>query len=146
MKLEKPDLAVEYVPVTSNTRFTSLVDNKIDILCGSTTKTLSRSELVDFSQLTFVTGASLLSLRDKPVSNISDLQGKKVAVVKDTTTIDILKATLKETLTEAEVIEMKSCLSWLSRIIGDPPGGTCRKPSMLKSPTCRWSEARVNWT
>lgn len=105
-KLEKPDIAVEYVPVTSNDRFTALVDNKIDILCGSTTKTLSRSELVDFTQLTFVTGASLLSLKDKPVSNISDLQGKKVAVVKDTTTIDVLNATLKETLTEAEVVEV----------------------------------------
>ena len=105
-KLEKPDIKVEYVPVTSNTRFTALVDNKIDILCGSTTKTLSRSELVDFSQLTFVTGASLLSMKEKPVSNISDLQGKKVAVVKDTTTIDVLKAALKESLTEAEVVEV----------------------------------------
>lgn len=103
-KLEKPDLSVEYVPITSNSRFTALVDNEIDILCGSTTKTLSRSELVDFTQLTFVTGASLLSLKETPVSNISDLQGKKVAVVKDTTTIDVLKAALKETLTEAEVV------------------------------------------
>ena len=62
-KLGMADLAVDYIPINSQNRFTALVENKIDILCGSTTKTLSRSELVDFSQLTFATGASLMSLR-----------------------------------------------------------------------------------
>ena len=57
-------LTIEYVPVTADGRFKALYDNKIDILCGSTTKTLSRSELVDFTQLTFVTGASLMTLKD----------------------------------------------------------------------------------
>ena len=56
-ELGNPDIAVEYVPVNAENRFTALVDNEIDILCGATTKTLSRSELVDFTQLTFATGA-----------------------------------------------------------------------------------------
>ena len=55
------DIKVKYVPVTAEERFQALADNKIDILCGSTTKTLSRSELVDFTQLTFVTGAPLMT-------------------------------------------------------------------------------------
>ena len=42
---------IEYIPVTSEGRFSALVDKKIDILCGATTKTLSRSEIVDFTQL-----------------------------------------------------------------------------------------------
>ncbi|MGD8336920.1 MAG: transporter substrate-binding domain-containing protein, partial [Desulfobacterales bacterium] len=58
------DVKVEYVPVTAEGRFKALDDEKIDILCGSTTKTLSRSEIVDFTQLTFVTGASLMTLKD----------------------------------------------------------------------------------
>jgi glutamate/aspartate transport system substrate-binding protein len=103
-KLDKPAISVEYVPVDSTNRFTALSDNKIDILCGSTTKTLSRGELVDFTQLTFVTGASLLSLASNPIVNISTLQGKKVAVVKDTTTIVALKGALEDALTAAEVV------------------------------------------
>ena len=99
-ELNKTDLSVEYLPVNAKTRFSALSDNEIDILCGSTTKTLSRGKLVDFTQLTFVTGASLLSMAGNPVNGIADLQGKKVAVVKNTTTIEVLKAALKEALTD----------------------------------------------
>jgi ABC-type amino acid transport substrate-binding protein len=107
-QLKKPEISVEYVAVDSSSRFSALSDNKIDILCGATTKTLSRGELVDFTQLTFITGASLLSLASNPIDNISALQGKKVAVVKDTTTIVALKNALKDALTEAEVVAMES--------------------------------------
>ncbi len=107
-QLKKPEISVEYVAVDSSNRFSALSDNKIDILCGATTKTLSRGELVDFTQLTFITGASLLSLASNPIDNISALQGKKVAVVKDTTTIVALKNALKDALTEAEVVAMES--------------------------------------
>jgi glutamate/aspartate transport system substrate-binding protein len=101
-------ITVDYVPVTSENRFSALKDGAIDILCGSTTKTLSRGELVDFTQLTFVTGASLLSLSNARVSGVAALQGKKVAVVHDTTTIDVLKKTLEGSLIEAEVIPVDS--------------------------------------
>ena len=97
-------IEVEFVPVTASTRFDALTDNKIDILCGATTKTLSRRKLVDFTQLTFATGASLLSLDQSKIEGISDLQGKKVGVVKNTTTIDALKAALEDSLIEAEVV------------------------------------------
>ena len=115
-KLDKPAISVEYVPVDSANRFTALSDNKIDILCGSTTKTLSRGELVDFTQLTFVTGASLLSLASNPIVNISTLQGKKVAVVKDTTTIVALKDALKDALTEAKVVPVDSAADGLKAL------------------------------
>jgi ABC-type amino acid transport substrate-binding protein len=85
-----------------------LADNSIDILCGATTKTLSRGEIVDFTELTFVTGASLLSLKSAPVAGVADLQGKKVAVVKDTTTIDALEGALKQALIEAQVVPVAS--------------------------------------
>ena len=106
--LKMSEITVEYVAVDSANRFTALSDNKIDILCGATTKTLSRGALVDFTQLTFVTGASLLSLASKPINGISDLRGKKVAVVKDTTTIVALKNALKDALTEANIVPVSS--------------------------------------
>ena len=106
--LGSASIAVEYVPVDSTTRFSMLTDNSIDILCGATTKTLSRGEIVDFTQLTFVTGASLLSLKSAPVAGVADLQGKKVAVVRDTTTIEALEGALKGALIEAEVVPVAS--------------------------------------
>lgn len=115
-ELNKTDLSVEYLPVNAKTRFSALSDNEIDILCGSTTKTLSRGKLVDFTQLTFVTGASLLSMAGNPVNGIADLQGKKVAVVKNTTTIEVLKAALKEALTDAQVVPVGSAVEGLKAL------------------------------
>ncbi|MDX2503162.1 MAG: amino acid ABC transporter substrate-binding protein [Gammaproteobacteria bacterium] len=107
-RLKNPNIAIKYVPVTSSNRFESLANNSIDILCGSTTKTLSRAELIDFTQLSFVTGASLLSLKETEVDEISDLKGKKVAVVKDTTTLATLTKALKKNENDAKIIPVSS--------------------------------------
>jgi len=115
--LKNPNIATKYVPVTASNRFESLNNNSIDILCGSTTKTLSRSELVDFTQLTFITGAALLSLKSTKVDGISDLQGKKVAVVKDTTTMGVLEKTLKKEGSDAQVIVVDSASEGMDLVI-----------------------------
>ena len=116
-KLKNPNIATKYVPVTASSRFEALADNSIDILCGSTTKTLSRAELVDFTQLSFVTGASLLSLESFNVEGIADLQGKKVAVVKNTTTIDSLTKALKEADSDAKIIPVDSASEGMKALI-----------------------------
>jgi len=102
------DVKAEYVPVTADGRFNALVDNKIDILCGSTTKTLTRSEVVDFTQLTFVTGASLMSLKDNKADDSEGFDGKKIGVVKATTTAVALKKLFQDTSTDAEVVLFNS--------------------------------------
>jgi glutamate/aspartate transport system substrate-binding protein len=102
------EVTVEYVPVTAKTRFDALVENKIDILCGPTTKTLSRGERVDFTQLTFVTGASLMTLAGKEIRNVSGFEGKKIGVSRATTTETELRAMLKQTLTGAEIVLVNS--------------------------------------
>jgi glutamate/aspartate transport system substrate-binding protein len=93
---------IEYVPVTAAERFGALSDNKIDILCGATTKTLSRSELVDFTQLTFVTGASFMTLKGTVLMNNFD--GKKIGVVKGTTTHTALKELFQDSEINAEIV------------------------------------------
>ena len=96
------EIEVEYVPVEAEDRFTALVDNKIDILCGSAAKTLSRSEIVDFTQLTFVTGASFMGLKSK--KNWNDFEGKKIGVVKKTTTAVALKELFLKSSIAAEIV------------------------------------------
>jgi glutamate/aspartate transport system substrate-binding protein len=106
--LKNPNIEVEYIPVNADNRFSALTDNKIDILCGATTKTLSRGELVDFTQLTFITGAGFFSLKEMPVQTIPDLSGQKIAVVQNTTTEKALRSILDKTATDTEVIFVDS--------------------------------------
>ncbi len=107
-KLDRSDIKANYLPVTAEDRFEAIEDGRIDILCGATTKTLGRAERVGFTQLTFVTGASLLSRSDTKVTSIANLKGKKVAVVSNTTTIDALKSALDARLIDAEVVAVSS--------------------------------------
>jgi ABC-type amino acid transport substrate-binding protein len=100
------DVKIEYVPVTSEDRFGALIDNRIDILCGATTKTISRGELVDFTQLTFVTGASFMALKETQI--INNFEGKKIGVSKGTTTAAALTKLLEEAQTKAEIVLMES--------------------------------------
>jgi ABC-type amino acid transport substrate-binding protein len=95
-----------YVPVTSEDRFTSLAENKIDLLCGATTKTLSRGEMVDFTQLTFVTGASFMALKETKIRN--NFEGKKIGVSKGTTTATALEKLLTDAQVQADIVFVKT--------------------------------------
>ena len=110
------DIAVEYVPVTAEERFHALADKKIDILCGATTKTLSRSELVDFTQLTFITGASFMTLKGMRIKG--NFAGKNIGVVKGTTTAMELKELFKETQIDANIIPLNTILEGLNALRG----------------------------
>ena len=107
-QVDNPDLKIDYVPVDAKSRFSALSDNKIDILCGATTKTLSRQENVDFTQLTFVSGGALLSRSNAPVTNVKTLDGKKVAVVDKTTTIHALNAAIARSGVQTEVVAVNN--------------------------------------
>lgn len=99
-------VTIEYIPVTAEERFEALVANKIDILCGSTTVTFERREHVDFTQLTFVTGGSYLTLKGRDIRNNFD--GKKLGVVKGTTTAVALKKLFQETETKVDIVLLDS--------------------------------------
>jgi glutamate/aspartate transport system substrate-binding protein len=69
----------------------TLRDKAIDLECGSTTNTLSRQADADFSLTTWVTGGSLLALRDV---TFGDFQKLRIAVIPGTTTERVLKDAL----------------------------------------------------
>ncbi len=109
------DIEVKFVRVSSEERIAAVVDGTIDIECGSTTVTLSRHERVDFSLPTFVTGASIVSLKGSGIEDAADLTGKRIAVAKGTTTEQKLRAYLAETAIDAEIV-----------IVGDRTEGWAR--------------------
>jgi glutamate/aspartate transport system substrate-binding protein len=100
------DINIEYVQVSSEDRLAALPDNKIDILCGATTKTISRGEIVDFTQLTFVTGASFMALKETKIRN--NFEGKKIGVSKGTTTAKALEKLFEEAQIKAKIVLMGS--------------------------------------
>ncbi|HXX53631.1 MAG TPA: amino acid ABC transporter substrate-binding protein [Thermodesulfovibrionales bacterium] len=100
------DVKVEYVPVTAADRFDALSHNKIDLLCGSTSKTLSRSELVDFTLPTFVTGATFMILKSSQIMN--NFAGKRIGVVKGTTMVDSVRELFKETGVVADIVMLNA--------------------------------------
>jgi len=102
--LGKDNIETKFVPVASNERISAVVKGKVDIECGSTTITLARQEKVDFTLPTFVTGGSVLSLAKSGIQDMSNLSGKRVGVVKDTTTVEQLKAYLQRNLVDAEIV------------------------------------------
>ena len=106
---------VKFVGLSSDDRISAVVDGTVDIECGSTTITLSRQEKVDFSLPTFVTGASIMSLASSGPLNMADLAGKKIGVVKDTTTVDQIRSYLAENEMDTEIV-----------IVGDRTEGLAR--------------------
>ena len=106
-QLKIPDLAVTYVPITSSDRFDAIATNKADLLCESSTATLSRRAIVDFSVPIFIDGASFAIGPNGP-RDVKDLAGKKVAVLPGTTTEQELRRALAATQLNAEVVLVKT--------------------------------------
>lgn len=102
---EIKDLTVKFQTVTAENRFDALTAGKIDILCEGTSETIQRMEKLDFTLETFVSGASLMVRSDQPISGLADLAGKKIGVLKNTTTAAGLRGTLKQHDMTADVIE-----------------------------------------
>src|SRR5882762_10444194 len=85
VEVDDANLRIEYVKVTSDDRIAAVVQNKIDLECGSTTANAERGKQVAFSPLIFVAGTKLMVPKASPISAPKDLQGKTVVVTKGTT-------------------------------------------------------------
>jgi glutamate/aspartate transport system substrate-binding protein len=64
--------------------------------------------------MTFVTGGALLSMANERVASMEDLAGKRVAVIRGTTTEDALQAHLSENLIDARVVTVANSDEGLS--------------------------------
>ncbi|MGH7005820.1 MAG: amino acid ABC transporter substrate-binding protein, partial [Alphaproteobacteria bacterium] len=89
------EFKVNFVPVSAAERFTALESKKIDVLCEATTITFKRRETMDFSLMTFATGASVLVRGElKELKGFLDLKGRKIGVLGGTTTEEGLRGLL----------------------------------------------------
>jgi polar amino acid transport system substrate-binding protein len=66
-ELGLPALAVDWIPVSADSRFADLHQGKVDLLCGAETATLARRKAADFSVPMFLDGIGALLRADAPV-------------------------------------------------------------------------------
>jgi len=86
-----PDLKINLVPVTSQTRIALMANGTIDLECGSTTHNLTRRKQVDYLPTTFITGTKIASKKGSGITEIEDLEGKTVALSLGTTNEKAIK-------------------------------------------------------
>ena len=102
LKLE--ELKVNWVGASTPERLKLVAAGKADLECGITTHTLRRQETVDFSLPVFVDGGGVLVPKGSPIVGMPGLDGRKVAVVRGTTTAGHLEAALKKRSATAQVV------------------------------------------
>jgi len=79
--------AVEYRILSSADRITALQNNAVDIVVKTMTITCERRKLVNFSTAYFVAAQRILASRESDIAGPSDLSGKRVCVVRGTTSL-----------------------------------------------------------
>jgi glutamate/aspartate transport system substrate-binding protein len=101
-------IGIQYVPVTLDGRFDAVATGEVDIECGTSTITLSRMRKVDFTNITFLDGGSLLVKKSSAIGGIPALVDETVAVIPGTTTEKSLRDALTKSYVNAKVVDVKS--------------------------------------
>jgi ABC-type amino acid transport substrate-binding protein len=90
-KLNKPNLQVALMPVTSQNRIPLIQNGTIDLECGSTTNNTARSKDVSFAVNHFYTGTRLLVKKSSKIKNYADLAKKTIASTTGTTNALVMR-------------------------------------------------------
>jgi len=103
-QIKVPGLQVKWLPVTVQTRFDAVAKGQADMECGSSTVTLSRLKQVDFSSYIFLETTSLMTRTSSGLRSLSDMSGKRIAVVSGTTNERAVKSQLARREVNATVM------------------------------------------
>jgi ABC-type amino acid transport substrate-binding protein len=106
-QLKRP-IRTRWVKLTIQNRIDAVRRGQVDLECSTTTWTLARQKLVDFSLMTFVDGGSILTKLDASTNRINDMGGKRIAVIQSTTTERALRAALQRVLVSTDVVTVKA--------------------------------------
>jgi len=106
-KLNKPDLQIKMIPITSQNRIPLLQNGTYDYECGSTTNNLERQKQAAFSDTIFVIGTRLLIKKGSPIKDFDDLKGKTVVVTSGTTSEVLLHKLNDEKKMDMRIISAK---------------------------------------
>ena len=100
----EPNLKVNWLAGSVTERLQMVASGRADLECANTTQTQSRLASVDFSSLIFIDGGGFFLKAGSPINGIGNLGGKRIAVLKGTTTEARLNDTLRRRLINATVV------------------------------------------
>ena len=100
---------VEYRILSSADRVAALQNNQVDIVVKTMTITCERKKQVGFSTVYLNANQRILAPRDSAISQASDLSGKRVCVVKGTTSLERIQQISPSPIVEA-VVTWADCL------------------------------------
>lgn len=88
--LGSPDL-IEYRSLASEEREPALIDHTVDLIAKTMTITCERRERVAFSTVYLRADQRVLAMKDSGIDGLADLAGKRVCVVRGTTSLDHIR-------------------------------------------------------
>ena len=106
--MSEPNLKVNWLAGSTPERLQMVASGKAELECANTTQTLARLGNVDFSGLTFIDAAGFIVRMDSTINKLTDMGGKKIAVLKGTTTETRLRDALQRRLVNATVMPVDS--------------------------------------
>jgi len=112
----KPGLKVNWIAAQTPERLKLVASGKADLECGNTTQTLARMANVDFSALTFLEMGGMLSRAGTKLDNVGDLGGRKIVVLKGTTTEAALREALQKKLVNAEIVTVSDATEGITML------------------------------
>ncbi|MBR0827597.1 amino acid ABC transporter substrate-binding protein [Bradyrhizobium manausense] len=80
-QLSMPDIAVEFLPVTSSNRIPLMVNGTLDLHCSATTNNADRQKQVAFTNTHFLSATRFAAKKAAKINTIDDLKGKAVTAV-----------------------------------------------------------------
>ena len=89
--LKRPDLKVQYVPVTAVTRMDVVASGKADLECGSTNNSPERRQKVAFTVPHYITKGRMLVKASSSIQQWEDLNGKTVVATRGSTNADVAR-------------------------------------------------------
>jgi ABC-type amino acid transport substrate-binding protein len=111
------EMNITWVKVDADERMDAIAEGRAHMECGATSVTLSRQERVDFSNLFYATGASLMVLNSSDIQTIADLGNRRVSVLAGTTTETVLRDALEKGGINARIVLVANHADGLQRLV-----------------------------
>ncbi|TVQ87851.1 MAG: amino acid ABC transporter substrate-binding protein [Chromatiaceae bacterium] len=98
-------------------RVAAVANGEADLDCGLTSLSLGFQRVVDFSHPVFVESGALLVRRDSGILDLSDLGGKRLGVVPETSAERRLRPLLETRLINAELVPIRDARDGRERLL-----------------------------
>ena len=105
--LKRPDLKVQYVPVTAATRVDVIATGKADLECGSTNNSPERRDKVAFTIPHYIASSRMLVKTSAGIARWEDLNGKTVVSTRGSTNGGQIRTMAEARVLKINVIEAK---------------------------------------